>query len=235
MTTAQVNLVVDLPIASDSQVGGVSIQSDSGLLVDSSGNLSVDDTQFLSVSNAESTYVTESSLDSYALLASPALTGIPTAPTATSGTNTTQLATTAFVAAAVATVSGSNGVQFNNSVETFTISTSSGGSVTIPDDVYLIVVNGPPGVSGTNPTFGSFTVNMPTPAGDGHTFEIVAGGVTGVGYTVPGGSGTSVQTFGGSTSYGTISGDSGSVYYVGYGYSMKFTYIEATNTWYGRS
>lgn len=35
-------------------------------------------------------------------LASPALTGVPTAPTATAGTSTTQLATTAFVAAAVA-------------------------------------------------------------------------------------------------------------------------------------
>lgn len=34
-------------------------------------------------------------------LASPALTGVPTAPTATGGTNTTQVATTAFVAAAV--------------------------------------------------------------------------------------------------------------------------------------
>ena len=32
-------------------------------------------------------------------LASPALTGVPTAPTAAAGTNTTQLATTAFVAA----------------------------------------------------------------------------------------------------------------------------------------
>ena len=36
-----------------------------------------------------------------AALASPALTGTPTAPTATAGTNTTQLATTAFVTAAV--------------------------------------------------------------------------------------------------------------------------------------
>lgn len=34
----------------------------------------------------------------YALLASPAFTGAPTAPTASAGTNTTQLATTAFVA-----------------------------------------------------------------------------------------------------------------------------------------
>jgi len=39
-------------------------------------------------------------LDKKAPLASPALTGTPTAPTAAAGTNTTQLATTAFVAAA---------------------------------------------------------------------------------------------------------------------------------------
>lgn len=37
-----------------------------------------------------------------ATLASPALTGVPTAPTAAPGTNTTQLATTAFVATAAA-------------------------------------------------------------------------------------------------------------------------------------
>lgn len=39
---------------------------------------------------------------SRAPLASPALTGVPTAPTATLGTNTTQIATTAFVAAGLA-------------------------------------------------------------------------------------------------------------------------------------
>ena len=40
-------------------------------------------------------------------LASPGLTGIPTAPTATAGTNTTQIATTAFVQAAIsAAISG---------------------------------------------------------------------------------------------------------------------------------
>lgn len=38
----------------------------------------------------------------FAKLASPALTGTPTAPTATAGTNTTQIATTAFSAAEVA-------------------------------------------------------------------------------------------------------------------------------------
>lgn len=43
-------------------------------------------------------------LTAKAPLASPALTGTPTAPTATAGTSSTQLATTAFVAAAVAAV-----------------------------------------------------------------------------------------------------------------------------------
>lgn len=40
-------------------------------------------------------------LSIYAPLASPALTGTPTAPTATSGTSTTQIATTAFVQDAI--------------------------------------------------------------------------------------------------------------------------------------
>lgn len=44
-----------------------------------------------------------------AILASPALTGTPTAPTATGGTNTTQVATTAFVTAAVGGGAGGGG------------------------------------------------------------------------------------------------------------------------------
>jgi hypothetical protein len=46
---------------------------------------------------------TQTALNLKANLASPTLTGTPTAPTATPGTNTTQLATTAFVADAVST------------------------------------------------------------------------------------------------------------------------------------
>lgn len=42
-------------------------------------------------------------LDGAAPLASPALTGTPTAPTATAGTNSTQIATTAFVTSAIQT------------------------------------------------------------------------------------------------------------------------------------
>jgi len=46
------------------------------------------------------------SIAGYAPLASPALTGIPTAPTAIGGTNTTQLATTAFVTSAIPSLAG---------------------------------------------------------------------------------------------------------------------------------
>lgn len=46
----------------------------------------------------------DTSLALKAPLASPVLTGVPTAPTASGGTNSTQLATTAFVAAAVASL-----------------------------------------------------------------------------------------------------------------------------------
>jgi hypothetical protein len=45
---------------------------------------------------------TQSALDLKAPLASPALTGTPTAPTASAGTSTTQIATTAFVAGEIA-------------------------------------------------------------------------------------------------------------------------------------
>jgi len=43
----------------------------------------------------------QAALDAKAPLASPALSGVPTAPTAAGGTSSTQIATTAFVAAAV--------------------------------------------------------------------------------------------------------------------------------------
>lgn len=72
-------------------------------------------------------------LDAKAPLASPALTGTPTAPTATAGTDTTQIATTAFVKAAVdagaytlpaATSTTLGGVKVSLSGTTLTISTT---------------------------------------------------------------------------------------------------------------
>lgn len=60
---------------------------------------------------AQSTIVNlTTDLAAKAALASPALTGTPTAPTATAGTNTTQIATTAFVGTAVAAGGGGGGL-----------------------------------------------------------------------------------------------------------------------------
>ena len=58
-----------------------------------------------SISCSSNTWSDSISSTSYAPLASPALTGTPTAPTATAGTNTTQIATTAFVTTAVSSAS----------------------------------------------------------------------------------------------------------------------------------
>ncbi len=60
------------------------------------------------VSNAQLT-----ALNAKAPLASPALTGVPTAPTAEVGTNTTQIATTAFVLANVGSSSSGGGEAFS--------------------------------------------------------------------------------------------------------------------------
>jgi collagen type VII alpha len=58
--------------------------------------------------------VTAASDQGYAPLASPALTGAPTAPTQAPGTSNTNIATTAFVAAAVTPAGASGCVQYNN-------------------------------------------------------------------------------------------------------------------------
>jgi len=63
-------------------------------------------------------------LQEYAPLASPPLTGVPTAPTAAASTNTTQIATTAFATTA-------DNLKANIASPTFT------GTVTIPSPFYL--------------------------------------------------------------------------------------------------
>ena len=70
-----------------------------------------------------STTVTNS-IATKAPLASPALTGIPSAPTASSGTNTTQLATTAFVQAAVSGAGSYNDAAVDTHLNTGTASTN---------------------------------------------------------------------------------------------------------------
>lgn len=62
-------------------------------------------------------------IDGKASLASPALTGTPTAPTAAPGTNSTQLATTAFAQALAASINAVSGVTASSSVlASFTLS-----------------------------------------------------------------------------------------------------------------
>ena len=81
----------------------------------------------------------QTALDAKAALASPALTGTPTAPTATNGNNTTQIATTAFVqttvAANAALVGGSvttTAVSKTLAVNEFCTVTADGQTITLP-------------------------------------------------------------------------------------------------------
>jgi len=73
---------------------------------DGSANVSItatvaDDSHNHIISNVDGL---QTALNLKAPLASPALTGVPTAPTATAGTNTTQIATTAYVQTAVSSL-----------------------------------------------------------------------------------------------------------------------------------
>lgn len=90
---------------------------------------------------------------SYALLASPSLTGTPTAPTAAAGTNTTQLATTAFVRTAVLNATGSLGTMSTQNANSVAIT---GGTITGTTINGLTV--------GTNAT-GTKTISTATPSG----------------------------------------------------------------------
>lgn len=101
---------IDLTGKQDNITGAATTITDSNLtaskalISNSSGKVaasSVSSTELGYVSGVTSAIQTQ--LNAKAPLASPALTGTPTAPTATAGTNTTQIATTAFVKSAVET------------------------------------------------------------------------------------------------------------------------------------
>ena len=91
-----------------------SVNTQTGAVVLSANDLAADHTaQNYTAANANIDGHLEGIDDEFALtapLASPALTGTPTAPTATRGTNTTQIATTAFVTTAVAGAGGISSV-----------------------------------------------------------------------------------------------------------------------------
>lgn len=71
-------------------------------------------------------------LDAKASLASPALTGTPTAPTAAPGTNSTQIASTAFAQALAASINAVSGV---------TASSSASASFTLSDGQIVAATN----------------------------------------------------------------------------------------------
>jgi hypothetical protein len=97
-------------------------------------------------SGSNLTGITVSQVSGAAPLASPSLTGTPTAPTASSGTNTTQLATTAFVTAAVAAGGGSGAVPGMNVIwmDSHGVSNTGASSVTTEFNTLLAAQDGNP-------------------------------------------------------------------------------------------
>jgi len=100
--------------------------------------VSFDGTANISLNNNAITngagYITSSALSPYAPLASPALTGSPTAPTQSAGDNSTKIATTAYVDGAISSIASSN---------TYTPTPSAGAnSVTITPRVHMYNIVG---------------------------------------------------------------------------------------------
>jgi uncharacterized protein (DUF2345 family) len=96
-----------------------------------------------------------STFTTYAPLASPILTGTPTAPTATAGTSTTQIASTAFVQAAIAGVNAQTGV---------TLSVDSAASITATAGQHIVCTNA-----------GTVTVTLPASPSAGQTVWVTVG------------------------------------------------------------
>lgn len=89
----------------DLYLSGATLYLDAATMRLHSGNIQFahsGNTTTIPIGGGAHTVATQAGLDLKAPLASPALTGTPTAPTAAGGTNTTQIATTAFVSSAVA-------------------------------------------------------------------------------------------------------------------------------------
>ena len=143
---------------------------------------------------AVSTIPDASAMAAKADLASPTLTGTPSAPTATSGTNTTQIATTAFVTAAVPDISGkANTSDIGSTIQAFdadtaktdvaqtytagqrgeiTTLTSSSGALAIDfnasNNFYIELSENVTGVTASNPAVGqSGSIFIKQPASGG--------------------------------------------------------------------
>ncbi|MBR7929380.1 hypothetical protein [Burkholderia ambifaria] len=141
---------------------------------------------------------------SYALLASPSLTGTPTAPTATTGTNTTQLATTAFVNSSITAATGRLlNVQVFSTPGSYTYTQTTGTT-----RVLVRVQGAGGGGGGCSPTSSSqASVGGPGAAG-GYSESYITSGYNGVTVTV-GAAGTAGAVSsnggnGGGSSFGSL-------------------------------
>ena len=133
----------------------VSAIADDGVyLTETPGNLHAN--RFVGVADRATSDVDDNPIaTTYAKLASPALTGTPTAPTATAGTNTTQIATTAFVANALSGFTPSGGAKEIG----YTDSEPTTSSVSSLDDESIIFYEEGT-ISGTLPTAVTTTGNQ---------------------------------------------------------------------------
>jgi hypothetical protein len=95
----QTNSIVDADINASAAIAWTKIAPSSTVSATELGYL--DGVTSAVQTQIDSKLATSTASSTYAPLASPALTGTPTAPTATAGTNTTQVATTAFVGTAI--------------------------------------------------------------------------------------------------------------------------------------
>jgi hypothetical protein len=123
----------------------------------------------LAATSAESTYATIANNNLKAPLASPALTGTPTAPTATAGTNTTQIATTAYADAAVAALVASAPAALNTLNELATaLGNDASFSTTVTTSLSSKAPLASPTFTGTA-TIPTLTLTNPLTAANGGT------------------------------------------------------------------
>ena len=232
MTTSNLTTVLTatLPSATSTVLGGVQVQSGSGLLVDSSGNISVDSTQFLTVSSASSTYAPKSA---------------PTFSGTVNSTGPIRVTNSSIGPAALIKIDG----QYIN----FAINGNAGGGIVFPDgttqqtaylptSVYSLngainnidtlvstLSSGNPSLASgenciiidyTTVQSGTLNLNFPQPQADGHAFELV----------IINGSGTYTA------SGVALDGVTSASFYLSLGTGVYtkgvFRYVDSTKTWY---
>lgn len=144
------------------------------------GSGSVNNTEFGYLDGVTGAIQTQ--LDARAPLASPALTGTPTAPTAGAGTNTTQIATTAFVQAAAGaitnhSVSGTLYVAAAGSSGAFTGNTTPSYTAYTTGDIILMKANHSPSGSTTLNLNSLGAKSIKRTFSDGTKFATVSGDI----------------------------------------------------------